>query len=365
MIQFVGVSKFYKDIPAVQDISFSIDTGEFVTLSGHSGSGKSTLIKMIIREIVPSDGRVVVDNDDLKRMGRGKVYKLRRKVGVVFQDFKLIYDKNVYENVAFALEARGRKDKEIKDIVPYVLEIVGLDEKMKSFPHELSGGQKQKVAIARAVANDPKVLIADEPTGNLDDDATWEIVDIIRKINEWGTTVIMATHNRSVINVLDHREIVLEKGKLVKDTKENDEEFGEKVISEVEKEEKIVVKTKSAEKLKKDIDKEKIKIKKETKENKKNKENKNSIKVKPKLKIGLLSKKKVGNSSKQTKVKNDKSFKDFKLDDKEIKILEDKGYSSIQDVMNAGMEKIETIDEFSKNQIKKIQEALDAFIKQE
>ncbi len=218
MIRFLSVSKKYNElITALDNVSFEIQEGEFVFLVGSSGSGKTTAIKLLIRDEVADDGRIFFEDLDLASLNRNLVYELRRKVGVIFQDFKLLEDKNAYENVAFALEAAGKSDNDIKETVPYVLEIVGLKDRIYSFPKELSGGEKQKVAIARALANNPKVLIADEPTGNLDPTSTWDIVQILNKINNWGTTVIMATHGSDIVNTLGKRVIRLDKGKLIRD----------------------------------------------------------------------------------------------------------------------------------------------------
>lgn len=185
MIRFVSVSKQYTDdIKALDNVSFEVQEGEFVFLVGPSGSGKTTAMKLLIREDAPSDGKIFFEDLDVAALKRKYVYDLRRKIGVVFQDFKLIEDKNAYENVAFALEAAGKSDNDIKETVPYVLEIVGLAHRMEAFPKELSGGEKQKVAIARALANNPKVLLADEPTGNLDPASTWDIVQILDGIDK-------------------------------------------------------------------------------------------------------------------------------------------------------------------------------------
>lgn len=218
MVEFDKVTKIYDNlISAVYDVSFKVDEGEFVFLIGPSGSGKTTIIKMLIRDVVPSQGKIFFNSSDITKVSRNKVYKLRREIGVVFQDFKLIPDKTAFENVAFAMEAAGKKNKEIKDTVPYVLDIVGLSNRMQAFPRQLSGGEQQRVAIARAIANNPKILIADEPTGNLDPASSWDIVQVLTKINNWGTTVIMSTHGTDIVNSLNKRVIQMEKGRVIRD----------------------------------------------------------------------------------------------------------------------------------------------------
>jgi|GEM_PF-65222 len=219
MIQFVNISKTYKndEIIAVHNINFTIEQGEFVFLIGPSGSGKTTIIKLLIREEDPTSGKIYFNDEDITAYNRKQIYQLRRKIGVIFQDFKLLDDKTAYENIAFVLEASGTQQKDIEETVPYVLDIVGLADRMDSFPQELSGGEKQRVAIARALANDPKVLIADEPTGNLDPDSAWDIIQILQKINGWGTTVIMSTHGSTIVDKLEKRVISLKNGSIVCD----------------------------------------------------------------------------------------------------------------------------------------------------
>lgn len=218
MVQFKKVSKIYNgNISAVKDVSFSVEEGEFLFLIGPSGSGKTTVIKMLIRDEIPTTGNIFFKDIDITKLKRRKVYQLRREIGVVFQDYKLVPDKNVFENVAFAMEAAGKKDKEIKETVPYVLDIVGLENRIKSFPKELSGGEQQRVAIARAIANNPKILIADEPTGNLDPASSWDIVQVLTKINSWGTTIIMSTHGTEIVNSLNKRVIQMHNGSVIRD----------------------------------------------------------------------------------------------------------------------------------------------------
>lgn len=218
MIQFQQVAKKYPGNDfALGEINLQIEDGEFVFFIGPSGSGKTTLIRLLIREEDPTAGKIFFDDVDVTRLSRSNVYRLRRQLGVIFQDYKLIPDKNAYENVAFAMEAAGRTNKDIKETVPYVLDIVGLSNRMNAFPEQLSGGEKQRVAIARAVANNPRVLIADEPTGNLDPAAAWDIVQILSKINNWGTTVIMSTHGSDIVNTLNKRVVQMKHGQVVRD----------------------------------------------------------------------------------------------------------------------------------------------------
>lgn len=218
MLHFNRVTKIYDNrIVAVNDVDFKVDEGEFVFLIGPSGSGKTTVMKMLIRDETPTAGKVFFNDNDITKISRSKVYRLRREIGVIFQDFKLIQDKTAYENVAFAMEVAGKKNKEIKEKVPYVLDIVGLSHRLNNFPRQLSGGEQQRVAIARAIANSPKLLVADEPTGNLDPASAWDIVQILSKINDWGTTVVMSTHGTDIVNSLNKRVIQMEGGRIIRD----------------------------------------------------------------------------------------------------------------------------------------------------
>jgi len=220
MIYFDKVSKIYSDdCVALADISLTIEPKEFVSIVGHSGAGKTTLIKMILAEESPSEGKVFYESAEVHKLkGRG-ITELRRKIGTVFQDFRLLPNKTVYENIAFAMEAAGRTEEEIEADVPHVLELVDIGKKIYSFPNELSGGEKQRVAIARAIVNQPDLIIADEPTGNLDPANTFEIIQILKKINDLGTTVIITTHNRGVVDSLGKRVISMQNGKIVRDDK--------------------------------------------------------------------------------------------------------------------------------------------------
>ncbi|MEK7208270.1 MAG: cell division ATP-binding protein FtsE [Patescibacteria group bacterium] len=218
MIAFEKVSKVYSDHShALDGVSLTIAPREFVSIVGHSGAGKTTLLKMLLAEERPTSGQVLFESANIHRLRRHTLYRYRRKLGSIFQDFRLLPGKTAYENVAFAMEAAGRSDEEIAADVPYVLELVDLSEKMWNFPHELSGGEKQRVAIARAIVNQPDVIIADEPTGNLDPINTYEIVQILKKINDLGTTVILTTHNKGVIDSLGKRVVTLERGRVIRD----------------------------------------------------------------------------------------------------------------------------------------------------
>jgi cell division transport system ATP-binding protein len=221
MIYFDKVSKIYTDDSiALDSVSFTIEPNEFVSVVGHSGAGKTTLLKMILAEEQPTEGAVYFQSTNINKLRRNAMNLFRRKIGTIFQDFRLLPNKTAYENIAFAMEVAGKTDEEIESDVPHVLELVDLGKKMFSFPHQLSGGEKQRVAIARAIVNHPDIIIADEPTGNLDPINTYEIVQILKKINDLGTTVILTTHNKGVIEILNKRVITLENGKVVRDDKE-------------------------------------------------------------------------------------------------------------------------------------------------
>lgn len=220
MIEFVNVSKTYKgNIRALNNVNVKIEKGEFVFLVGPSGAGKSTFIKSILKEVDISSGDVRVENESICKLHRRKVPYLRRKVGVVFQDFRLLPNKTVYENIAFAMEITGAAKKNIRKQVPMMLALVGLTGKSQVYPHELSGGEQQRVSIARSIINNPSILIADEPTGNLDPETSWEIMKVLRTINRRGTTILMATHDREVVDVMKKRVIALESGSVARDEK--------------------------------------------------------------------------------------------------------------------------------------------------
>ena len=218
LIRIANVQKTYKNgVVALYDFDLSIKKGEFVFVIGASGSGKSTLIKMLYREEKPDKGEIVIGGINVARLKNRKVYILRRKLGVVFQDFKLLPKLTVYENVAFALEVFAFDKKEIHRRVMQVLELVGLKNKVRQYPSQLSGGEQQRVVIARAIVNKPKLLICDEPTGNLDPDTSMEIMQVLEQINNLGTTIVMATHDREIVDKMKKRVIVIDEGKLVKD----------------------------------------------------------------------------------------------------------------------------------------------------
>jgi cell division transport system ATP-binding protein len=218
MIRFEDVSKTYKgDVVALRDVSLEILKGEFVFLVGPSGSGKSTFLKLLLRDEVVTEGRVLVAGRDIGRLGVWKVPQLRRNIGCVFQDFKLLPNKTVYENVAFALEVIGRPKHIVRTQVPQILDLVGLTKKAENFPTELSGGEQQRVSIARAFVNRPLILLADEPTGNLDPATTVGIMRLLDRINRTGTTVVMATHDQRIVDAMRRRVIELDRGTLVRD----------------------------------------------------------------------------------------------------------------------------------------------------
>lgn len=219
MLHLDKVSKKYKDKSvALDQVSLIIRPKEFVSIVGHSGAGKTTLLKMILAEESPSEGRVYYESIDIHGLKKRQMNEYRRRIGTVFQDFRLLPDKTAYENVAFAMEAAGRTDEEIAADVPHVLELVDLGKKLHSFPHELSGGEKQRVAIARAIVNQPDIIIADEPTGNLDPVNTYDIIQILKKINDLGTTIVLTTHNTGIVEHLGKRVITMQGGKVAHDT---------------------------------------------------------------------------------------------------------------------------------------------------
>lgn len=222
MIEFINVSKtFPEGNHAVEDINLKIEDGEFVFIVGASGAGKSTMLKLIMREEVASSGQVIVNGRDLTKMKRSQVPYLRRTMGIVFQDFRLIDKMTVFENVAFAMRVTGAKQSEIKKRVPYVLKLVGLEKMAKRHPSELSGGEQQRVSLARALANKPSIIIADEPTGNVDPKRSYEIMNILKEVNLLGTTVLVVTHEHSLVQKFTGRVIKLKKGRIVRDTSED------------------------------------------------------------------------------------------------------------------------------------------------
>lgn len=220
MIKFKNVSKIYEpDTYALKNVSFNIEAGEFVSIVGQSGTGKTTIIKMIIAEEKPTKGRVIIGDWDITNVKTREIPILRRQLGVVFQDFKLLPNKTVFENVSFGMEVAGLDHKRIKEIVPQVLKIVGLGNKHERFPHQISGGEQQRAVIARSLVHRPKILVADEPTGNLDSINSQEIINLLKKINEYGTTVVLVTHNREIVNSLRRRVITIDQGSIISDQK--------------------------------------------------------------------------------------------------------------------------------------------------
>ena len=226
MIRLTNVEKIYANgARAINGISFEIEDGEFVFLVGHSGSGKSTIIKMLTGEIGPSAGRVMINGYNMNNISSRQIPHMRRTIGVIFQDFRLLEKKNVYENMVFAMRAVGASPGEIKRRIPYVLELVGLENKSRRLPGELSGGEQQRVAIARALINEPSILLADEPTGNLDNNNAWEIMKLLEEVNDRGTTVIVVTHNMEIVKVMKKRVITVQKGVIVSDSKAGGETY--------------------------------------------------------------------------------------------------------------------------------------------
>ena len=220
MIILEDVSKTYSTgAPALNNVSIHIEPGEFVFVVGDSGSGKSTMIKLLLRELTPSSGRILVNNTDVGRLKHRQIPIYRRNIGVVFQDFRLLKDRNVYENVAFAQRVISVPNRQIRKNVPSVLSLVSLAEKYKSRPRQLSGGEQQRVAVARAIVNKPPILLADEPTGNLDPRTSWEIMKLLEQINRDGTTVLVVTHNREIVNAMRKRVITMKKGIILSDQK--------------------------------------------------------------------------------------------------------------------------------------------------
>jgi len=220
MIEFRNVKKIYTGgihTVALDEISFVIEKEEFVSLVGHSGAGKSTILKLLYAEEKPTSGEIFFNNENISHLTPKQLPFYRRRIGTVFQDFKLLPQKTLFENVAFALEVSDHSDKEIKELVPQILEIVGLTHKTDSYPREISGGEQQRVAIARALVHRPPLIIADEPTGNLDPISSWGIIQLLLKINKLGTTVLLATHNKDIVNRLKKRVITLDQGKIIRD----------------------------------------------------------------------------------------------------------------------------------------------------
>lgn len=225
MIEFKNVSRLYDGCAALDEVTFNINPKEFVSIVGRSGAGKTTLLKMLLKEEEPTEGEIIVDGRDIGKLKKHDIPIYRRKIGAIFQDFKLLPNKTAYENIAFAMEAAGRTEQEIAVDVPQILNLVELTDKADNFPAQLSGGEKQRVAIGRALVHKPDILMADEPTGNLDPLHTWDIIRLLCRINELGTTVLLATHDREIINALGKRVISFDKGRLIRD-----EEVGRYIV---------------------------------------------------------------------------------------------------------------------------------------
>lgn len=217
MIYFDKVTKRYGDMVALEEVTLSVAPKEFVSIVGHSGAGKTTLLKLLLVEEKPTNGSIFFESIDVNDLPSSALHHYRRKIGMVFQDFRLIPNKTAYENIAFAMEAAGRSDDEIAMDVPHILELVNLADKTRHFPDQLSGGEKQRIAIGRAIINQPEIIVADEPTGNLDPINAYEIVEILKKINQLGTTVIITTHNKGVVDAIGKRVITVDRGKIVRD----------------------------------------------------------------------------------------------------------------------------------------------------
>ena len=219
MIQLEHVSKsFSEGIPALNDVSLHISEGEFVFVVGDSGSGKSTLIKLLLKELEPTSGSITINDTNIRKLPHRRIPYFRRNIGCVFQDFRLLKDRNVYDNVAFAQRVVGASNRSIRQKVPVMLSMVGLAAKYRSFPKQLSGGEQQRVAIARALVNNPRILLADEPTGNLDNNNAWEIMNLLEEINSRGTTVVVVTHNMEIVRAMGKRVITIQKGTVVSDS---------------------------------------------------------------------------------------------------------------------------------------------------
>lgn len=222
MIRFEDITKEYNGLAALSEVNLDIKEGEFLFLVGPSGAGKTTLIKLLIREELPTAGEIYYNSLEVSQLPYKELPRLRREIGIVFQDFKLLPRKTAAENICFVLDVVGKSPKEQKELAPEILKLVDLEERGGQFPYQLSGGEKQRLAIARALAAEPKVLIADEPTGMIDPAAAWNVINLLRRINELGSTVIMATHNSAVVDTLKQRVIELDKGKIIRDQKEGE-----------------------------------------------------------------------------------------------------------------------------------------------
>ena len=350
MIRFENISKVYNDIVALDNVNLAIDEKEFIFLIGPSGSGKTTLIKLLIRDEDPTNGNIFLFDTDVTKLKGSKISKLRREVGVVFQDFKLLPHKNLFENISFALEVSGKNRKDIDETVAYVLDLIDLSDRAEAYPDEISGGEKQKVAIARAIANNPKILIADEPTGNLDPESSWDVLDLLTKINEWGTTIIMATHGSEFVNSMGKRAVELDKGKITSDSKKQPT----KKVPDIARKKKKDKNEKKLEKIKpKDVKK------KEEKKKNQSKEFDITFTTKPKK----LDKK--GTSKQKSKQKKPRKGKDV-VDLEKLKLpakIEEKllleGITTIKQLKSYPSSKLQKVKGLSKNDLKRIQKSLE------
>lgn len=389
MIEYTNVTKLYNGVVALEDINFEISEGEFTFLIGPSGSGKSTVIKLLIRQEDPTDGSIFFYDTNVRELKGKKISQLRREIGVVFQDFKLLPHKNIYENISFALEVSGRRNEDIQETVSYVLDLIGLIDRAEAFPNEISGGEKQKVAIARAIAHNPKVLIADEPTGNLDPESSWEIIKLLQKINQWGTTVIMATHGSDIVNSLGKRVIRLAEGRVIADNKKGsydqppipiptplkikDEKDDIKKHKDTSKEEKKDKITKEEKDKKKDENKPKKKKKSDSTTEDKNdkvdsvKEKEFEITFTTKTKVPSDKKKKKNKSKKKKRKKRKgKDVVDLhrlKLPQKLEKILIKNELNNIEKLSKQNDKGLDKISDLNEKSIKKIRTALKKFNK--
>lgn len=369
MIQYQDVSKKYGgDIVAVEDLNFQVEEGEFLFLVGSSGSGKTTVIRLLIKEENPTSGKIYFEDSEVTNLRRQHIYNLRRKVGVIFQDFKLIPELTAYENISFAMEAAGKSDSEIEEKVPYLLEIVGLENRFKSFPYQLSGGEKQRVAIARAMANNPKLLIADEPTGNLDPDSAWDILQILSKINSWGTTVIMSTHESDFVNALHKRVIKLEGGRIVRDDSQGNyfEDLDEYSIKILEKDtldktgESITLDTTAEDEEIEDSKEEPVVKQPKTRKLTKAKSNKAKSK-KAKTKTAKKKEKELDEEAILSQAKEIK-IAEIRFSSKVKKILREEGYETLADIIEGGIAEISKIKGLNDTELKRIAKVITTFI---
>lgn len=377
MIQFLSVSKNFDDqIFSLQDISFEIQEGEFVFLVGPSGSGKTSIIKLLIREEAPTAGKIFFEDEDITGFNRNKVYQLRRRIGVIFQDFKLINELSAYENIAFAMEAAGKPDSEIKENVPYLLDIVGLAHRANSFPYQLSGGEKQRVAIARAMSNNPRLLIADEPTGNLDPESAWDIAQILYKINNWGTTVIMSTHGSDIVNSMHKRVIRLQNGSIIRDdfkgSYDDIDEFSIKIINSANKQEKEQISVINTEKKNSDNESEiKIITKSEPTKSKSGKKISFSTKKKrlaetqPAITDTVKAEIETEEIAPTVSAEIDLNITNIDISDSLKTKLQDLGYETLDQIVERGVAELKEQDKLTAKELKELAKAIKKYISSE